>query len=376
MRVLLNYWDQRMRDIPRAALSALTLRLPVSVRTQLVYSLERSPQTLELDLDHLSPSRFELVTASHVVAEAESLVIPSSPPIGLADGHYWNALRVHRLRNVTVDPSSGLVFAGDRVISQSTYGWRRASDAAFLSSAGARASRPLEISPVAGPVAPLGGSVSNYYFFLINALPRILHTLAIEPKSTAIFADPIPTYVHTALNELRIPYVIVEPKAFRHNDVLLCDPSRHPWPHPANIRMLRDLATQYSAKEKQYPSKIYISRRGSGRQLHDEEKLEAFLDHRGYSSVQLELLPWSEQIAMLWHAESVIAAHGAGLANVAFMQVGARVFELTVGTWWYPSMRNIAEIAQLHHKILHLPFEAEYPHGTSESAIAALRCHL
>ena len=120
---VLAYQIERFRNSPNIVLNSITARLPISARTRLVYSLERSIPTLELDLNHLSPSKSQYVSTSQVVADAEGLVIPASPPIEITDGNYWNPLQVHRLRDVTVDPSTGLVFAGRQVIAQSGYGW-------------------------------------------------------------------------------------------------------------------------------------------------------------------------------------------------------------------------------------------------------------
>lgn len=376
VKAVLALQVKRLQNLPNSLLNTLAVRLPLGIRTKLVYSLERSVPILELNLNHISPFRARIVTATHVVAEGESFVIPSVPPDGLPDGNYANPIRVHRLHDVVVDPSSGLVFADDKVIAQSSYGWRRAEDAAFLSSASARVLSAKASPEVEGPIAPLGGSVFNYYFFLIHTLPRILHIRNIEPQATVILTDPTPSFARRALQELAIPHQIIEVGAFKHDDVFICDPSYHPWPHPSNIRMLANLAEGYSADDSKHPRKIYIARKGSGRQFHNEEKLERFLQSRGYASVQLEHLPWLEQVSLLRNAKSVVSAHGAGLANVAFMRAGTEVFELTTGVWWFPSMRNIGEIAGLNHQVVRLTYEPGFPHGTAESAIEALRQHI
>ena len=338
-----------------------------------MYALERSVPTLELDLNNLSPLRENFLIDTEVVADAENFVISSASPHGLADGRFSNPLRVYRLRDVTVDPSSGLVFGNDQVIAQSSYGWRRVEDAAFLSSASARAQKPEKESPIEAPVAPMGGSVFNYYFFLIHALPRILHVRRIEPRAVVVLTDSTPPFAFGALDALGISYQVVGTKAFRHSEVLICDPSYHPWPHPANIRLLGNLASEYAGECSDSLRKVYIARRGKGREFLNEHELVEFLESKGYVSIQLEELDWLEQVSLLRNAESVVAAHGAGLANIAFMRAGSQVLELTTGVWWFPSMRNIAEIAGLDHYIVHLPYESDSPHGTAESAIEALR---
>ena len=372
LRELLAHQVKRIRKLPTTATHVIAVRLPTNIRTELVYSLERSIPTLELDLNHLSPFRSQFVATTWVVAEAETFVISATSPNGLTDGNFSTPLRVYKLHDVTVDPSSGLVFGREKVISQSTYGWRRAEDAAFLSSANARVRSATKAS-VGGPIAPMGGSVFNYYFFLIHALPRILHIRSIEPAVSVVLTDSTPSFARRALHDLQVDFKIVESKAFRHDEVFICDPTRHPWPHPANIRLLRNVPSERSTESRNHPRKIYISRRGGGRQLRNEEKLESFLESRGYVCLQLEHLPWLEQVALFRGAESVVAAHGAGLANAAFMPAGTQVFELTTGSWWFPSMRNISEIAGVSHRVVQLPYDPEFPHGTAEEAIDALR---
>jgi len=351
----------------------LSRSLPTGLRRGLVNTLERSGHAFEMDLDYIRPTVSRYRTQSVVVAQNETFIVPPSGPIERPDGHYWNHLRVHRLTDVVVDPTTGLVFAGNKVISQSSYGWRSAADGSFLSTASTRARRANLNYPIDGPIAPFAGAVFNYYHFVIETLPRILHIRSIEPSAVVTLTEPIAGHIHKILTELGIRYRSIPNDAFAHNDVLLCDPSPHPWPHPDNVRMLRDLPIDGTLSDSTYPERIYISRVGSPRELIGERDLEDFLEGHGYISIHMEQLPWSEQVGHFRRARSIVAAHGAGLANTAFMTPGADVFELTTGVVWFPSMRNVSTMAGAQHHLLLMRYQPEVPHGTAQDAIDALQ---
>lgn len=369
---ILRFYVGQSRRLPQRTLDRFARMLPSSLRKALVGSLERSGHVFEMDLDYIRPTVTRYRVESVVVAENQTFIVPPSGPIDRPDGHYWNQLRVHRLRNVVVDPTTGLVFAGNKVVSQSSYGWRSAADGAFLSTASTRARRAHRASPIEGPIAPFAGAVFNYYHFLIETLPRILHIRSVEPAAVVTLTEPIAGHVQKILSELEIPYRAIAPHAFEHDEVMLCDPSPHPWPHPDNIRILRDLAIDGSLPDSHYPERIYVSRIGSPRELIGEHDLEVFLQDHGYVSVRMELLPWAEQVGHFRRARSVVAAHGAGLATTAFMTPGSEVFELTTGVVWFPSMRNVSTMAGAQHHLVPMKYRPELPHGTARDAISAM----
>lgn len=369
---ILNFYLEQSLSLPKRLFVRLCRGLPWRFRGVLVSSLERSGHVFEMDLDYIRPTVSKYRLASTVVAENTTFVIPPSGPIDHPDGHYWNQLRVHRLRDVVVDPTTGLVFAGNKVISQSSYGWRSAADGAFLSTASTRARRARRSSPIAGPIAPFAGAVFNYYHFLIETLPRILHIRSVQPSVTVTLTEPIAKHVHKILQEIGVPYQSIPKYAFTHDDVFLCDPSPHPWPHPDNIEALRNLPVDGHLDDSAYPKRIYVSRIGSPRELIGERDLEAFLTRHGYESIRMELLPWAEQVGHFRRADSVVAAHGAGLATTAFMKPGSEVFELTTGVVWFPSMRNVSTMAGAQHHLVPMRYRPELPHGTAEDAISAI----
>ncbi len=77
------------------------------------------------------------------------------------------------------------------------------------------------------------------------------------------------------------------------------------------------------------PAKIYLTRSKRGlRGVENEEAVVDLLKEYGYSVVTFEDLSIWEQIMTMYHATHFISIHGAGLANLMFMEPGSNVLEL------------------------------------------------
>lgn len=99
--------------------------------------------------------------------------------------------------------------------------------------------------------------------------------------------------------------------------------------HPAGIAYLRRLYPATGLRNHQRARRIYIDRRGSGaRPLSNEAEIIDVLERLGFACVRLERLAMSEQALVFQEAETVVAPHGAGLANMVFAPPGLRVIEL------------------------------------------------
>ncbi|MBU1546128.1 MAG: glycosyltransferase family 61 protein [Proteobacteria bacterium] len=74
--------------------------------------------------------------------------------------------------------------------------------------------------------------------------------------------------------------------------------------------------------------RIYISRSQAGRRrVSNEDEVLAFLGKYGFEKYHFEKMSIEEQIETMYDAESIVAPHGAGLANVLFSR-GSKVLEL------------------------------------------------
>lgn len=111
--------------------------------------------------------------------------------------------------------------------------------------------------------------------------------------------------------------------AFRHYDMALDDDG---------VRFAR----QKLMGHKQNPKpqrKIYVSRRNAPRHVLNEEELERALVDRGFEIVMPETLSLDGQIALFSETAFVVAQEGSALANMTFMQKGAKILSLRTPSW-------------------------------------------
>ncbi|MDZ4788726.1 MAG: glycosyltransferase 61 family protein [Blastochloris sp.] len=185
---------------------------------------------------------------------------------------------------------------------------------------------------IAGRTAVISTTLgSGYGHWLLEELPRLLMLdcsgidtiLAhqITPFSLAALklcgfkGDAIHTKRHEnwVSDELIIPSLIGQVEA----------------PRAEVIEKLNHFVKPLERKGHLGQEKIYISReRARRRNVRNEAELWQVLESRGFTKVYLEDLSWSEQIQVFRSAKMIVAAHGAGLANLAFSRAGTRVIEL------------------------------------------------
>lgn len=85
---------------------------------------------------------------------------------------------------------------------------------------------------------------------------------------------------------------------------------------------------KFASRDRKPFRKIYITRMGTSREFTNGHELRLVAEKYGYEVIYPEQLSIDEQIRVFSEAKAVIAGHGAGLANVAFMPPGSRVIEL------------------------------------------------
>lgn len=74
---------------------------------------------------------------------------------------------------------------------------------------------------------------------------------------------------------------------------------------------------------------IYISRKlAKTRKVLNEEEVKNVLKEEGFFCVELENLPWKEQVNLFRRCRILISIHGAGLTNSIFMPPGSCVIEI------------------------------------------------
>lgn len=113
-------------------------------------------------------------------------------------------------------------------------------------------------------------------------------------------------------------------------------------------RVLRDHLVGLA--ERQISRRVFISRSGTAiRRLVNELEITASLKSLNFEIVTLENMPFAEQVELFASATIVVALHGAGLSNIAFMPAGSHVIEVLSPDRLWPTYRGVAARSQLRY---------------------------
>lgn len=207
----------------------------------------------------------------------------------------------------------------------------------------------------------------NYYHWLIDLLPRALllkraragfeafdHILI--NGSPALYEEPSLLAVGLPLNKLiyagandrfRIERAIIPSMDHLSKVVAL-------W----KVRELRGLRDEFLASclpepPSVTPKKIYISRKhASVRRLLNESELLPLLKDAGFAIIELESLPWPEQVRLFSNAEILLAPHGAGFASIVFCKPNTVVTEIVTRAGYLDFYLHLAASAGLRYHFL------------------------
>lgn len=176
----------------------------------------------------------------------------------------------------------------------------------------------------------------NYFHWLFDVLPRLEGVLPHLPAELRFIvpADLRP-YQYDALVALGLSeaqWVLRPASQMWELETLYYSP---PQPvgarSPEGMLWVRDAIRTYfgTVNPRRGTTRIYISRRlASTRRFSNEPDIEALLAPYGFVTVTTETMTLSEQVALFAKAETVVAGHGAGLANLLFAPANTRVLEI------------------------------------------------
>jgi capsular polysaccharide biosynthesis protein len=202
----------------------------------------------------------------------------------------------------------------------------------------------------------LGAGVGGgYYHWLIDALPRwkILQAAGYLNYDFVLVPDQLTSFERDTLDVLKIPQAkrLQCSKNFVHQFERLVVPVMPApiWEVPPWVcTWLRSLFPVQNGG----PEKIYISRRNTlRRRLVNEPELEAQLQAAGFTVLQSERFPLSEQARLFSSAKCVVACHGAGLTNMVFAPANALLVEINhPDIEFRPAIQYLAASAGLRYK--------------------------
>ena len=181
-------------------------------------------------------------------------------------------------------------------------------------------------------VVLLGGS-PNYYHWLIDNLPRLLHVKPHIGRERLLVPDNLLPFQRRTLELLgygedRLIFV-GNHECVRASRVLV--PSllaMSTFPHPEVVKMLRRWFLFKRHPDK--PSRrIFVSRADAqSRRLVNEDALWPILCSHGFERVVLGQMSFDEQVRLFAEVDVLLAVHGAGMTNMVFMPPKSRVIEI------------------------------------------------
>lgn len=339
-----------------------------AVSRRFIVALESRCRLAELDLQDSLQRELHRVSRVEIFPGSQKS-IPAIAGRLDAEFHTFPPTHTYAIPNASMDHRSGLAFLSGHVIAQSGFGFRSAQDSAFITAAGMRYQDSDLTQHTERPIAFLG-RVDNFYHFLFESLPRLLAIRAAEPHVMFLATTAIPSYLLTILKDLDIAFAPWEGNdaVFTSPVVWAVTPPELWWPDPFSVATLRQHFLP-KTKPEEPNSRVYISRSRSSRSLVGEVKVEQLLAANSFTVVHLEELSFTEQVQLLANAQIVVAPHGAGLSNIAFMDSGTRVLEIASPDYWFPCFARLAHLRGIDHEVLSVA-SAE----TSESLVA--RIHL
>lgn len=171
----------------------------------------------------------------------------------------------------------------------------------------------------------------GYCHWLLDELPRLL-TLPGEFKKKSLVAHARLECSRTAFGLLSWTGAVIEPARRGHWQCeQLIVPTFSGWTGQATKSQLDSISHFVECLPgggRGSGERLYISRAAARRRrVSNEAEVAAALGERGFATVRLEELSWSEQVAAFRRVKVIVAAHGAGLANLAFCAPGTRVVE-------------------------------------------------
>jgi hypothetical protein len=183
----------------------------------------------------------------------------------------------------------------------------------------------------------------NYAFWITDYLPRLImveENFLLE-KTVLIFPESWKSidYVQESLSSFDIKTKEIPSGTHLFIDELVM-PETRKWSFsfdPKQVKKVRERMVPYAlmiTAGKPFPQKIYVTRKKRGtRCVENEENILPILKRAGYSVIDFEDFSFWEQVAMMHGASHFVSLHGAGFANIIFMQTKNIVLELINKTY-------------------------------------------
>jgi hypothetical protein len=204
----------------------------------------------------------------------------------------------------------------------------------------------------------------GFFHFLVESIPRLQYARAWLQYADHVIANGRPGgfqerwLTHAGVPKERIIW-LQSLTHFACDQVLFIDyPMLNYQPSPGAITAIRDAFPP--AQTGKARRRIWISRSdANNRQVNWERDLLAQLP--GFERTILSELTPEAQIQLFSDSDSVVAPHGAGLANLVFCSPGARVVEIFPPSHRQPIYSRLAQLSGLDYRWTVADFSSPQP---------------
>ncbi len=171
----------------------------------------------------------------------------------------------------------------------------------------------------------------NYFHWIINILPKIdfIKKSKIEVDYYLISTDK--PYQLGSLKFFDIPEekIIQNTQNLNIKAKFLVASSLPSTPAIVNTESLRVLREKFNVPKK-LEKRVFITRRNAaqGRRIINEDEVIQMIREYGFEVYELESMDFRSQVELFSSAEIVVSPHGAGLTNMLFCPVEAKIVEI------------------------------------------------
>jgi capsular polysaccharide biosynthesis protein len=196
----------------------------------------------------------------------------------------------------------------------------------------------------------------NYYHFLFDFLPKLLHYKdKFDDIDAIVINGPRPSWQLRILSLLEVNkkivvmnnlYSIVSKKIYAPSYLsLISHPNRLVVDTISQLKHLKD--SSGLSKGLKF---LYVSRQAqSSRRILNHQEFNSLLKPYGFEEIRAEEYSFQQQIFLFSNAEIVIGPHGAGLANIVFCQKNTKIIEIKPINFYNDTFENITRILGLEY---------------------------
>lgn len=302
---------------------------------QRAVSLERQERPTEIDFDILG-----------MYSRSESLEI-YDPRTKNLKGHFFQQRDMYLLRNVILEPRQGLVYSEfGNLIKESTQWNPYVSYNTFpWNPDGKVNSTNLE--------SAIYISSNTYWHWLIEDLATTIFALESNPNSPVLVASNPPKFVEDFLGTLDREVIILNGPVKVRSLILVSKQQDSGWPHPRDLLTLSNYVPFVSVIRDSSPgNKVYISRRGSRRSPANEKVVEKIFESFDFKILRLEEFNLISEIEELSKVTHLAGVHGAGLANLIWMNTNTKLLDISNSNYWTESIHRAAYLKHVNYEYL------------------------